>query len=218
MVCVILPHTGHLWVSDDGNCNCYELCMVGTTVCGTDSINFTTLPINKTTTVQACLQSDGDLDIGRLGINLPFELSLKYNILLCRYFVTIEAVDHTNLSTMVCPDVSFVVDNTPPQFVSINTTCFTRNDNIFEERLSWDIQALSGIVAIRYNISSTNLVDSPNFVLFPMPVEPHQLGYNIQPLLQGRTGNVQYFTLQAESRVGLTMTHTIQADQICSNN
>ena len=44
--------------------------MVGTTVCGTDSINFTTLQINPNndTTVQACLQSDGNLGIGRLSI------------------------------------------------------------------------------------------------------------------------------------------------------
>ena len=126
-------------------------------------------------------------------------------------------MDHTSLSTVVCPDVSFVVDNAPPQFVSIDTTCFTRDNNNFEEQLSWDIQALSGIVAIRYNISNTNLDDSRDFVPFSMPVEPYQLDYNIQPLLQNHMGNTQYLTLQAESGVGLTTTHTIRADQICSN-
>ena len=49
--------------------NYHEVCTVGTTVCGYDSINFTTLQIypNNNNTVQACLQNDGDLGIGRLG-------------------------------------------------------------------------------------------------------------------------------------------------------
>ena len=118
---------------------------------------------------------------------------------------------------MVCPDVNFIVDNTPPRFVSVNRGCFTEQTNL-EERLSWEIQALSGIVAIRYNISNIELDSGQDFVPFPMSVESRQLDYNIQPLLQGLTGNEQYFTLQAESGVGLTMTYTIQVDQICSNS
>ena len=137
--------------------------------------------------------------------------------MLCRYFVTIEAVDYTNLTTVVCPDVSFVVDNIPPEFVSVNLTCFTPQNDIFEEQLSWEIQALSGIVAIRYNISNIELDNPRHFIPFPMPIGPIELDYNIQPLLQDHMGNMLYFTLQAESGVGLTATYTIQADTICSN-
>lgn len=131
---------------------------------------------------------------------------------LCRYFVAIEAVDIVGLSTIVCPDVNFVVDDTPPQFIYVNMTCFT-TDSDPEAQLSWNIQALSGIVAIRYNISNMNLDDPQDFVPFPDPVEPNQLNYNIQPLLPDLSGAV-FLTLQAESRVGLTNTYNIRAD-IC---
>lgn len=44
----------------------------GTMICGNNSINFTTLSYqmtsNGTSTVHACLQNDGDLDMGRLDI------------------------------------------------------------------------------------------------------------------------------------------------------
>lgn len=120
---------------------------------------------------------------------------------------------------MTCPNVNFVVDNMPPRFVYINATCNTIENNNSQEELSWDIQALSGIVAIRYNISNTNPnteTSQLDFVPFPMntPVGAHQLDYNLQPLLQDYSGNI-YFTLQAENGVGLTATNTIQADFIC---
>lgn len=133
---------------------------------------------------------------------------------LYRYFVTIEAVDIVGLSTIVCPDVNFVVDNTRPQFIYVNRTCFTRTVSDLEEQLSWDIQALSGIVAIRYNISNMDLDNPQDFVPFPDPVESNQLNYNIQPLLPDHSGAV-FLTLQAESRVGLTNTYNIRADTIC---
>ena len=96
---------------------------------------------------------------------------------------------------MLCSNTSFIVDNIPPLFVSINSTCFTQGDGNFEERLSWDIQALSGIVAIHYSVSNTN--NSQSFEPFSTLVNPHQLSYNIQPLLQGHSGII-YFILQAE--------------------
>lgn len=123
-------------------------------------------------------------------------------------------MDHAGLSTVSCSNTSFTVDNTPPRFVSVDSTCFTGGSDNFEERLSWDMQALSGIVAVRYSVSNTN--DSQSFVPFPTPVTPSQSSYNIQPLLQGYSGII-YFILQAESGVGLTTTHSIRADQICSN-
>lgn len=114
---------------------------------------------------------------------------------------------------MLCSNTSFIVDNIPPQFVSIESTCVTQGDGNFEEQLSWDIQALSGIVTIRYSVSNTS--DSQSFEPFST-VSPHQLSYNIQPLLQGHSGII-YFILQAESGAGLTATHSIRADLICSN-
>lgn len=139
---------------------------LGTTICGNDSINFTALQTSTNDNVHACLQASGELDVGR-------------------YFVTIEATDHAGLSTVSCSNTSFIVDNIPPQFVSINSTCFTQGDSNFEERLSWDIQALSGIVAIHYSVSNTN--NSQSFEPFSTLVNPHQLSYNIQPLLQGHS-------------------------------
>ena len=115
---------------------------------------------------------------------------------------------------MLCSNTSFIVDNIPPQFISINATCFTQGDGNFEERLSWDIQALSGIVAIHYSVSNTN--DSQIFESFSTLVNPYQMSYKIQPLLQGHSGII-YFILQAESGAGLTATHSIRADLICSN-
>lgn len=42
--------------------------MLGTTICGNDSINFTTLQTTSDSdgTIHTCLQSDEDLDTGRL--------------------------------------------------------------------------------------------------------------------------------------------------------
>jgi len=116
---------------------------------------------------------------------------------------------------MVCPNVSFVVDNVPPRFVDINTTCVT-SDN-FEEQVSWDVQALSGILTIRYNISNSVLDNPQDFLPFPGPVEPFQSDYNLRPLLQNYSG-MAYLTLQAESGVGLTTTNTTRVDLICPNN
>ena len=115
---------------------------------------------------------------------------------------------------MLCSNTSFIVDNIPPQFVSFNSTCVTQGDSNFEEQLSWDIRALSGIVTIRYSVSNTS--DSQSFEPFSTPVSPHQMNYNIQPLLQGHSGII-YFILQAESGVELTATYNIRADLICSN-
>lgn len=126
-------------------------------------------------------------------------------------------MDHVGLSTVACPNMSFVVDNIPPRFVSINMTCFTRNNGNFEEQVSWDVQALSGIVTIRYNISNIVLDDPQDFLPFPGPVAPFQLDYNLQPLLQNYSGMV-YLTLQAESGVGLTTTNTTRVDLICSDS
>ena len=123
-------------------------------------------------------------------------------------------MDHAGLSTVLCSNTSFIVDNTPPRFVSVDSICFTGGSGNFEERLSWDIQALSGIVAVHYSVSNTN--DSSSFVPFPTPVSPSQSSYNIQPLLQGHS-EIIYFILQAESGVGLTTTYSIQADPICSD-
>ena len=46
------------------------VCTLGTTICGNDSINFTTLSYqtastNNNNTIRTCLQNDGGLDMGR---------------------------------------------------------------------------------------------------------------------------------------------------------
>lgn len=45
----------------------YEyIILLGTTICGNDSINFTALQTSTNDNVHACLQASGELDVGRL--------------------------------------------------------------------------------------------------------------------------------------------------------
>ena len=122
---------------------------------------------------------------------------------MCRYYVAVEAVDYVGLSTVVCPDVNFVVDSMAPKFVSVTLICMADSGGSIP-RISWDIQALSEIVAIRYNISATRTEaqNAKDFVQFPDAVMPLQLNYDLRSVLQGHSGNA-YLTLQAESGVGL---------------
>lgn len=128
-------------------------------------------------------------------------------------------MDHVGLSNVVCPNVSFVVDNTPPEFITANMSCLTETGGKIEQ-ISWNVQALSGIVAMRYNISNMELSNPQIFVPFPLlSGSPSlQLEYNLRPLLQNHSG-VVYLTLQAESGVGLTAINTAQVNiAMCSGN
>ena len=182
---------------------------LGTTICGNDSIDFTTLSYQTEAhnIIGACLESNIELASGRF-VYCPCHLCVHISLL--RYYVAVEAVDHVGLSRVVCPDINFVVDNIPPQFDNVILTCLTVSGGSSVPLISWNIEALSEIVEVRYNISasSTAAENVQDFVQFPDAVTPVQSDYNLSLVLQGYSGEV-YLTLQAESGAGLTTTEHV---------
>jgi len=185
------------------------MCVLGTTICGNDSIDFTTLSYQTEpdNIIGACLESNTELASGRF-VCCPCHLSV--HISSCRYYVAVEAVDHVGLSRVVCPVVNFVVDNIPPQFDNVMLICLTVTGGNSVPLISWNIDALSEIVMIRYNISATSTAaeNVQDFVQFPDAVTPVQSDYNLSLVLQGYSGEA-YLTLQAESGAGLTTTEHV---------
>ena len=180
-------------------------------MCGNDSINWITLSYQTgpDNIISTCLQTENNTDLtsGRF-VYCPCYLSAFISV--CRYYVAVEAVDYVGLSRVVCPGVSFVIDDTPPQFFSVMPTCLAVNEGGSIPLISWNISALSEIVVIRYNISatSTEAQSTQDFVQFPDAVMPVQLNYDLSQVLQGYSGDA-YLTLQAESGVGLTNTNYV---------